>query len=200
MSTVKSKKLQVGTDATSSNNFTIYQPATPDGTLRIGVGNADSPTEVGRFTSAGYKPATAPNFSVYKDNGDQTTSNGVFTKITFNSTAEWDLTSDYDTTNHRFQPSVAGYYQINGSFSTETLTAPGRHIISLFKNGSEYRRGNDIIVGGYSAVISIIVYMNGSTDYVELYAWQNASSGGGIRGDADGEIYTYFQGYLVQQA
>ena len=53
MSTVKSKKLQVGTDATSSNNFTIYQPAVPDGTLRIGVGNADSPTEVGRFDSNG---------------------------------------------------------------------------------------------------------------------------------------------------
>ena len=51
MSTVKSKKLQVGTDATSSNNFTIYQPSTPDGTLRIGVGNADSPTEVARFDS-----------------------------------------------------------------------------------------------------------------------------------------------------
>ena len=53
MSTVKSKKLQVGTDATASNNFTIYQPASPDGTLRIGVGNADSPTEVARFTSSG---------------------------------------------------------------------------------------------------------------------------------------------------
>ena len=53
MSTVKSKKLQVGTDATSSNNFTIYQPATPDGTLRIGVGNADSPTEVARFDATG---------------------------------------------------------------------------------------------------------------------------------------------------
>jgi len=53
MSTVKSKKLQVGTDATSSNNFTIYQPATPDGTLRIGVGNADSPTEIAQFTSSG---------------------------------------------------------------------------------------------------------------------------------------------------
>jgi len=53
MSTVKSKKLQVGTDATSSNNFTIYQPAVPDGTLRIGVGNADSPTEVARFDSNG---------------------------------------------------------------------------------------------------------------------------------------------------
>jgi len=53
MSTVKSKKLQVGTDATSSNNFTIYQPSTPDGTLRIGVGNADSPTEVARFDATG---------------------------------------------------------------------------------------------------------------------------------------------------
>jgi hypothetical protein len=53
MSTVKSKKLQVGTDASASNNFTIYQPSTPDGTLRIGVGNADSPTEVAQFTSAG---------------------------------------------------------------------------------------------------------------------------------------------------
>ena len=53
MSTVKSKKLQVGTDASASNNFTIYQPSTPDGTLRIGVGNADSPTEVARFDSTG---------------------------------------------------------------------------------------------------------------------------------------------------
>jgi len=53
MSTVKSKKIQLGTDATSSNNFTIYQPATPDGTLRIGVGNADSPTEVARFDATG---------------------------------------------------------------------------------------------------------------------------------------------------
>ena len=53
MSTVKSKKLQIGTDATSSNNFTIYQPDSPDGSLRIGVGNADNPTEVARFDSNG---------------------------------------------------------------------------------------------------------------------------------------------------
>ena len=58
MSTVKSKKYQVGTDATSSNNFTIYQPATPDGTLRIGVGNADSPTEVFAVASTGITMAS----------------------------------------------------------------------------------------------------------------------------------------------
>ena len=53
MSTVKSKKLQVGTDARSTNNFTIYQPAPPDGTLRIGQGNEDNPTEVAKITPAG---------------------------------------------------------------------------------------------------------------------------------------------------
>jgi hypothetical protein len=53
MSTVKSKKYQVGTDATASNNFTIYQPGTPDGTVRIGQGNADSPTEILKLDSDG---------------------------------------------------------------------------------------------------------------------------------------------------
>jgi hypothetical protein len=62
MSTVKSKKLQVGTDATATNNFTIYQPASPDGTLRIGVGNADSPTEVARVTSSGLFNKTGIGF------------------------------------------------------------------------------------------------------------------------------------------
>lgn len=53
MSTVKTVKYQVGTDGTSTNNFTIYQPDPPDGTMRIGVGNADNPTEIAQFTSSG---------------------------------------------------------------------------------------------------------------------------------------------------
>ena len=51
MSTVKSKKYQINTSATSTDNFTLYAP--DDGTLRIGVGNADNPTEVARFDSTG---------------------------------------------------------------------------------------------------------------------------------------------------
>ena len=53
MSTIKTKKVQVGTDSTASNNFTIYTPGTPDGTVRIGNGNADSPTDRVTVTSAG---------------------------------------------------------------------------------------------------------------------------------------------------
>ena len=42
MSTLKVNNLQVGQDATATNNFTWYQPTTPDGTIRLGVGNASA--------------------------------------------------------------------------------------------------------------------------------------------------------------
>lgn len=45
MSTLKVNNLQVGQDATASNNFTLYQPAVPDGTVRLGVGNSGSVTD-----------------------------------------------------------------------------------------------------------------------------------------------------------
>ena len=53
MSTIVSKNVQIGADGTASNNFTAYQPATPDGTLRIGNGNSGSVTDRITLTSAG---------------------------------------------------------------------------------------------------------------------------------------------------
>jgi hypothetical protein len=58
MSTVKTVKYQVGTDGTSTNNFTIYQPDPPDGSIRIGVGNADAPTDVMTVNSSGITMAS----------------------------------------------------------------------------------------------------------------------------------------------
>lgn len=53
MSTVISKQVQVGTSGTATDNFTIFQPATPDGTLRIGNGNTGITTSLVALTSAG---------------------------------------------------------------------------------------------------------------------------------------------------
>ncbi len=44
MSTINSKNVQIGTSGTASQNFTWYQPATPDGTVRLGVGNSGATT------------------------------------------------------------------------------------------------------------------------------------------------------------
>ena len=53
MSSLIAKNLQVGSDPTATNNFTIFQPATPDGTLRIGNGNTGITSSLLTLTSAG---------------------------------------------------------------------------------------------------------------------------------------------------
>jgi hypothetical protein len=53
VSTAIAKNFQVGSDGTATNNFTIRQPATPDGTVRIANGNSGTTTDLVTVTSAG---------------------------------------------------------------------------------------------------------------------------------------------------
>ena len=53
MSTAIAKNFQIGADSTPSNNFTLYQPASPDGTLRLGNGNTGITSSLLTLTSAG---------------------------------------------------------------------------------------------------------------------------------------------------
>ena len=54
MSTLKTNNVQVGQSVTATNNFTLYQPSSPDGTVRLGVGNSGATTaDVLIGTSAG---------------------------------------------------------------------------------------------------------------------------------------------------
>jgi hypothetical protein len=59
MSTVIAKNIQIGTSGTATNNFTWYQPASPDGTVRLGVGNSGTTTDVLTMTGAGLLTATS---------------------------------------------------------------------------------------------------------------------------------------------
>jgi hypothetical protein len=52
MSTLKTNAAQIGQSATATNNFTLYQPTVPDGTVRLGVGNAGSVTDAVILNSA----------------------------------------------------------------------------------------------------------------------------------------------------
>ena len=190
MSTIKTKKVQLGTDATSSNNFTIYQPATPDGTLRIGVGDAENPTEVGQFNANGYKPQQPVAFRAFLGS-NQAVSVGVFTKMTFN-TEEFDTNSNYDhSTNYRFTPTVAGYYQVD---LKAQWVNNGQGLIMVHKNGASYAWGN-YPVNGYGSMASALIYMNGSTDYIEGFAYFAASNTLNSN-----NATTYFNSILIAQA
>jgi hypothetical protein len=53
MSTVIAKNVQVGTSGTAAQNFTLYQPASPDGTVRLANGNSGTTTDLVTVNSSG---------------------------------------------------------------------------------------------------------------------------------------------------
>ena len=79
MSTLKTNNVQVGQSGTATNNFTLYQPSTPDGTVRLGNGNSGSVTDVASFTSAGV-------FSFNSGYGSVATAYGCRAWVNFNGT------------------------------------------------------------------------------------------------------------------
>ncbi len=105
-----------------------------------------------------------PAFSAWQSSG-QTLSSAVTTKINYQ-TELWDTNSNYDTSTSRFTPTVAGYYQINAAVCTASTQS--QQILAIYKNGSLYQR-NDIPSININQ-ISSVVYCNGSTDYIEIYA------------------------------
>jgi len=129
----------------------------------------------------------------------QTITNSTFTKVAYN-VEEFDTNSNYDhITNYRFTPTVAGYYQINANASLGGATI-GYVQCALYKNGSVNTSGSSVpnnnTVGGKISASSL-VYLNGSTDYVEFYVWQNQGTSTNLQ-TATGD--NTFSGSLVRAA
>jgi hypothetical protein len=136
---------------------------------------------------------TGPAFSAYQSTS-QSVTNATFTKVRLQ-TEEFDTASCFDsTTNYRFTPTVAGYYQVTG-----VCNATYAAIASIFKNGGEFKRGIQAASATNlsAALVSALVYMNGSTDYVELYVYQG--SGSSVNTSAN-QSETYFQAAMVRSA
>ena len=140
-----------------------------------------------------------PAFSAFQLTA-QSIPTGAFTKLTVN-TEEFDTASAYDNSTYRFQPAVAGYYQINGSTGLVSLTAT-TIALSIYKNGSEYKRGARVATAaaGIDLSVTSLVYLNGTTDYVELFLFQN--SAGAVNTDISGGLVantvTWFNGSLTR--
>ena len=113
----------------------------------------------------------------------------VFTKVTL-------ATESFDTNNNfsssRFTPTVAGYYQINGS----VYNAAGTTFLQalLYKNGAINSSGTGV-GSAYISQSSDIIYLNGTTDYIELYAYSASTT------NIDtGQNATFMSGFLARSA
>lgn len=164
-----------------AGNTTLTLPAT-SGTVLTSVSPAsDLPSSI-----------KGPAFSAGKS-ATQSVSNSTFTKIVFDSEF-FDTNSNYDASTGIFTPTVAGYYQFNCTigFTGQTTQSIA---INFYKNGSLnlYVALMSANSNGLAAAGSGLIYCNGTTDNVAVYAWQN--TGGALNvGTAA------FQGYLARAA
>jgi len=181
-----------GTSGITQMTGSIVMSGSTSGTTTIipsavaGSNTATLPAATGTVMVSGNMPA----FSAYPSANQTSISNGTWTKVTL------DL-KDFDTAScfasSRFTPTVAGYYQIEGSvYSNAGVVNPTDTRSAIYKNGTLYK-GVRATGGTASPTVSCVVFLNGSTDYVELYGYlDNATSG------LFSTTYTNMSGSLVR--
>ena len=166
-----------------------------DGTLK--VGEITNSAGSGNITigSGVTVNVNRPAFSVTLSTS-QTISTATVTKIQFN-TVVLDTDSCYSTSNYRFTPTQAGKYIF---LTTTRIEGTGANANSrILKNGSlvSFVIAENSASGQETFNNIIVLDMNGSTDYVEAYAEQNAGSDKSVYGDNAGAGSTTFHGYKL---
>lgn len=153
-----------------------------DTPARIGVGANDTVLTADSSTATGLKwaaPAASsgPAFAAVRATTIQSVSQSTFTKVQLNS-EQFDTDGCFDsTTNYRFTPTKAGKYQINVC-TLVTMNSVSRVLSALYKNGSSFIRFYDNTTSADSPALSgaVLVDMNGTTDYLELYVYMTATT------------------------
>ena len=162
---------------------TNIEPIANNGTVTLGSSGDQFTLATGAKSSFLY-----PAFKAYNET-TQNLSDDTFTKVVF-ATEVFDTNNCFDnSTNYRFTPTIAGKYFV---FSQLTLNSSANTSLAycnalIYKNGSSTFDGNLNHRMDFNATanytksnaftISSIIDMNGSSDYLEIFARMNVTSG-----------------------
>ena len=164
--------LKVGTITTSSGS----------GTITIGQSGETVDMANGTITLNSSMKNT-PAFEAYLS-ANQSVSDATATKVAFN-VELFDTNSAYDnSSNYRFTPQVAGKYFIYADVSCyagNSNLAKAKSFI--YKNGSAIKVIQFNFTANYArqmhTMISSVIDMNGSSDYIEIFGLVDTNSGSG---------------------
>ena len=187
-------------NSSAGGSVTLDVPAT------AGTFTATVPANTGTLVTTGSTAAVTqgmlasgvagngPAFSAYLGSG-QSISHNVLTKMSLNIEL-FDTNACYDTSLFRFTPNVAGYYFLTGRI----VIAGGSFVVPhIFKNGQSVKEG---VIGAsvnnpYGSNVSGLIYLNGSSDYAELYGYQGSGS---TQTATAGSNLCFFDGFLARAA
>ena len=136
----------------------------------------------------------APAFAAYADVATSLPT-GAATKVLFQQ-ENFDTAGNFASS--RFTATVAGYYQINARVQCNGSITNA--LAMIYKNGSIFAVGT-ADPGSFSSPIvgvSGLVYLNGSTDYVEIFV--SHSTGSSVNTVVSDASITRFDGCLVRVA
>lgn len=129
---------------------------------------------------------------------NQNVSTGTFTKVNFD-TVSTDSQSNYSTANKRYTPTKAGTYRVSAQAYMETGVSAGCfYYTAIYKNGTMYSTGlfnGTTVAGSFTVPVSDTVTMNGTTDYLEVFVWQNNKTTAICYG---GVQYTFWSANLLK--
>ena len=162
----------------------IVLTASSSGTVTLTPANTGNTFVATVPARTGNIAVDGPAFRAYMANA-QTISATTFTKLNFN-TESFDTNGNYDTSTNRFTPTVAGYYQITAN-TYFSATAQ----LYIYKNGSANITGAYLNSSGHS--VAGLVYLNGTTDYIEIFYW-----GGAVTTSNNAEIANQFSGFMAR--
>jgi len=150
------------------------------------------------ISESGVPQLNVPVFMAYRDGSTQSLTGSANTKIQLNA-VEYDTETWFDsTTNYRYTPQIAGYYQFSSLIyvsGTGLTTGTSR----IFKNGAVAIDGHFLSTTSATFLYLIatgMLYMNGTTDYVELFGYAVGTTPVAQNGVAR----TWLQGFLVRAA
>ena len=150
---------------------------------------------------------TKPNtvlFHVHQTSEQTGLSDSAWTKVTFDA-ALYNVGSHFDLTNNYFKPTVAGYYMCYANTWVHDNGGSGINacFASFYKNGSRLYDGEfspkttDSDTAEEAAMITGLVYLNGTTDYLESRIWINTSANTAGKTQGGNSERVYFGGHLV---
>ena len=141
-------------------------------------------------------PVNTPAFYAFL-NANQSAGTGADTTITLNAEA-LDTDNAFDTSTYRFTPQTAGKYFLYAQARIDSGTDFNMLTVVIRKNGSEFARGFNYNDNTNTVNVSTIIDLNGSSDYIDIFAMQN--SGGSLNfagASTQANSKTYLMGYKL---
>jgi hypothetical protein len=143
--------------------------------------------------------AGGPAVSAYRATSNQSITSETPTKIQLNAET-FDEGACFDsTTNYRWTPDIPGYYQVSFSANFGAASSLTNVLSSIYRNGAVIAYGSFTAPAATTQGISagsVLVYMNGTTDYLELYGYCTGTTVVVNFGAAG----TFMSGYLARPA